>query len=392
MKKASEINPNDYTKVFNNKEYVEIEVDESLSVTSIDLKKCIFNLQLGKILNLNNCNVDDCKFIGISGKSLNINQHEGIIKNSTFNLAPTGHLIVAAINLDNCTFIGESGSKLFISSSNTRKLQNKNYTPSKILKTKGQFANLSIDESEIHLYEDTSHTRGFRSSNSTFIDFDIQGATKELNLTRCVFTSSKSKKSKWNKKIKLNAYCQETTIEYTEINPFYLVAKCADKSTLDISNATLVDKWSYLRKEYSGVKLFIILLFTFAFFLPILTRSFILLLMSNVNNIIIILDKAPLWEVLLFGGYSGYYAVLHCILTISLITYNIGRFTLTLNIAKLREEGSFLTDSGFNQSVHFDKYSTFLKWDSILKIFYLISIAYSLFKLYETSMLLVPVF
>ncbi len=197
----------------------------------------------------------------------------------------------------------------------------------------------------------------------------------------------------WDKTIRLSAKCDKVVFDNVKINPFYLATKCADKSTLDLTRATLTDNWSKLRKKYAGVNLFIVLVLTFIFFLPLLTQSFFLLLSSKIDASLLPFQRVPLWEALLFGGKVGNAAVLYCSLTIVLIVYNITRFLMTLSIARLREEESFLRDSNFQLvSIHPEKYKTQLVIDKVLKILLWLSIIYSGLKLYDTLQIQVPLF
>ena len=115
--------------------------------------------------------------------------------------------------------------------------------------------------------------------------------------------------------------------------------------------------------------------------------------MSKFDASIVDLDKIHLWEALIFGGKEGWYAWLYCILTIFLIVYNIGRFWLTLSIAKLREQELFLSDSGFNlNSISPDKYILQLNIDKCLNFMFVVTFLYSLLKLWDVAWLLVPNF
>lgn len=261
------------------------------------------------------------------------------------------------------------------------------------LELTGEFYNIFFQMQKIISYKDTSECSYFKIEGCELESFDIKGKCDELNLRHSIFYSRKGKISKWDKIIRKSAECEKVVFENVEIDPFYLATKCADKSSLDLTGATPIDKWSYLRKKYAGINLFIVFFFTLIFFLPLITRSFLLLLMSKIDSSIVYLDNIYLWEALLFGGKEGWYAWGYCVLAIFLIVYNIGRFWITLSIAKLREQESFLSDSGFNlNSISPDKYVLQLKIDKCLNVMFWVTSAYSLLKLWDVAWLLVPNF
>ena len=94
-----------------------------------------------------------------------------------------------------------------------------------------------------------------------------------------------------------------------------------------------------------------------------------------------------------FGGKEGWLAFGYAVLTGVLAFYNITRLRLTMKIAKLKEEETFLRDSGFNMvSIDPHKYERQLRWDKVLTWMLIVSSVYACMKLIDTLLILVPVY
>jgi len=258
----------------------------------------------------------------------------------------------------------------------------------------GGFQHLLIHSTEIRGLNDTSNcTNYIISEGSSVHSFLIKGRCESIDINGTFFTSTKVQEGKWDKEIIKSAKCIKTIFEKVQVNPFYLATKCDDKSSLDLTSATLIDNWSMLRKNYAGISLIIIIALTLVFFLPLITHSFFLMLSSKIDISLIPKERTSLWSVLLFGGKSGFSAIFYATLTIILLLYNLGRIWMTITIAKLREEEKFLADSNFQLvSIHPEKYKSQLFMHGILKLMLLVSVGYSILKIYDTMLIQVPNF
>ncbi len=263
------------------------------------------------------------------------------------------------------------------------------------------FRALNIAESVIDQLNDKSDAKIFQiTSESKLSNSVIKGRCKNLIMSDCLiegqWKGSKNvhkkakKKAIWDKEIQLKADCSNTVFRQINVNPYYLTTKCHDKSSLDLSDANLVDNWSTLRKEYSGLSLFIVFLLTLFFLLPLLTKSFVLTLAAK-TPLMATMDSTPLYQLLLFGGETGIYAIINCILTLFLLTYNLIRVYLTISIAKLREEENFLADSNYQiTSISPNKYRMQWKLHRLMRYFLIISILYSIYKIFVALSIEVP--
>jgi hypothetical protein len=257
----------------------------------------------------------------------------------------------------------------------------------------GNIAKVNFGNCNLNNFKDTSISSIYVLNNHSYLqNFTILGECDTLNLDNTVFNSEENK-GIWNKKIRMNASCKKTIFANSNVNPFYFATKCDDKKSLDLSNAKLTDDWSRLRKNYAGISLFIVLLLSLLFFLPIITQSFFLLMASKVDISVLLNSKITLAESLFFGGKEGFQAFFYFVFTCTLIIYNALRIWMTLSIAKLREEEKFLSDSNFQLvSINPNKYKIQLKVEKILKILFWVSILYSLLKLKDTLLIEVPNF
>lgn len=318
-----------------------------------------------------------------------LNKSNVTFKNCSFLLKPEGSIQLSDCEIENCRFFGlKSFDDL---------LDNKNYLiisrPKKFDSNSISrvFRTISLKDGKVKNLVDHSSTSSKTSlSKLKVYDSFIMGSCNILNIEDFYF-SKRTGKSYWNKAISIQANCMNAVFDDTKIDPFFLATKCSNKSTLDITRATLTDDWSRLRKKYAGVSLFIVFILTLFFFLPLITESFFLLLSTKIDSSLVPFNKAPLWKVLLFGNKNGTSAIIYLILTIVLLIYNIGRFWMTISIAKLREEENFLKDSSFQLvSIHPEKYKIQKYVDSILSYLFWISLIYSILKLIDTLKIEVP--
>ncbi|PQB04128.1 hypothetical protein [Aureitalea marina] len=327
-----------------------ISVEGKYDRSGANFENCIFTVQIKSHINLSGCSLVNCSFIGAQD-----DPDDFVYKKSLVITSPT---LVENISLE------------------------------------GDFTSIAISRTSIFGFNDVSRSDVMNLNDIDVFDFNIRGKCDELNLTRCFF-STKTEKivAFWNKEIIRKAKCTNVIFDKASVNPYFLAAKCSDKSTLDLVNARLFDDWSRLRKKYSGIKLYIILVLTTLFFLPIITRSILLLIASSMNEVMIVSESVPLWKVIFLNNKSGWEGIVYLSLTLILLFYTIGRFVITLRIASLREEELFLSDSKFQLvSMPPSKYSFEIKMDKVLNWFYIIAILYSTYRFIETLLILVPTY
>jgi hypothetical protein len=326
--------------------------------------------------------------------TFNINTKIQTISNVSFINCNFILSINACVNLNNCTIknckiqsIGELEELQFrcpifnISDSDT--IENINVI--------GFFKTFSIQKSNCRWLRDTSTSNSIHYTSSTIQSFIIKGKCNKLNINNTIFSSTFNKNGFWNKEIRISGECENTIFDHVRVNPFFLSTKCKSKESIDLSSAIIIDNWSMLRKKYSGLSLVIVFLLTFLYVLPLITRSFFLIMASKVDPISFQGSKIPLWESLIFGGNDGLMAVLYASLTMILLFYNFGRIWMTLSISKIREEEKFLNDCKFQLvSVNPEKYQMELKIDKLLAVLFWFSLIYSVIRLIETLFINVP--
>ncbi len=351
-------------------ENLDITVDNIYSTNDKEKKvfiKCVFRLTNEGVLDFSNDDFDECEFIGID----NLDSYYEDRGNLSFN---------------NCTTIED-------------------------IKIKGEFKEIKFQESKLIDFIEESKVIDYTFEDSSIQNFIIKGECRTINMVNTNFDSDTLieslrnedikellkkgkylwKKSLWNKRINVKATCDIVTFEKSKVDSYYLVSKCLDKKTLDLSNAKLIDNWSRLRKNYSGISLYIVFILTFLFFLPFITQSFFLVVTSKVD-VINALPKIPLWEILIYGNKEGIQANIYCALTIVLLLYNTGRFLMTIIIARMREVEKYKEDLNLRSTTtHPDKYRLLLIIDKILFGFFWISFIYSMFKIHDALITMVPV-
>ena len=307
-----------------------------------EFKDCDFELNESGTARFEKCTISDCSFKGSKAKTLTF-QHCPNIS----NIELTGHF--SQVTFTSCTLKG------LVDNSNSPLLQ---------------------------------------FQRTTVIDSQIGGKCSKLVLFESNFKSTKLNKASWNKQVDVQVQCTNSTFNKIKLNPYYLATKCDDKSSLDLSGAMLIDDWSRLRKKYAGINLIIVFLLTLIFFLPLITKSFVLLLAAKIDPDLMSFERVQLWEAILFDGKEETFSrISYIVLTFVLLLYNIGRLWLTISIAKLKEEEQFLNDSNFQLvSIHPEKLKNQLFVDRILNWMLVISIAYSAMKLVDTLMIQVPIF
>jgi len=155
----------------------------------------------------------------------------------------------------------------------------------------------------------------------------------------------------WNPRISEQAHLVNCRFPESEVYISDWVNVCDDNSrkTVDFQVAwRVVDRWAELRDEYTGTRLYIILILVLAFFLPYLIKSAFLISVSRVDAVFLHPDSyVPLWDVLLYGGKKGLIGWIYAILGSMLMLYNVMRLWITLETAKLREREEHLQESGF---------------------------------------------
>lgn len=121
---------------------------------------------------------------------------------------------------------------------------------------------------------------------------------------------------------------------------------CVKKENVYLQTARrIIDDWSELRTEYTGVRLYIILLLTLAFIAPYIGKAWALSVAANLmRSVPVDVTLVPLWHAMLFptGVRVG-----PAVLALLLLAYNGGRLWLTFRIAAMREREEHLLDTGF---------------------------------------------
>ena len=364
-----------------------------------------YNIELVGNLVLNDLKIEDCEFHFNASSEINLELRNSIITNCSFesDMLYLRHVVndLAFYDCNECKNIKFSGgfSNITLINSNFFKFKDlsscQNYKMShvrfNVFQMLGHCHTLKLLNCKF--YDISATDRDFTETLRTADNLNYEDKKRDSNLKHFEFLAPKYGNSIWNMPIRNSAICKDVLFDNVYINPFYFATKCTDKSTLDFSKAILIDDWSRLRKKYSGINLFIVFFLTLIFFLPYLAKSYVLLMLANVDVANIEITKVPLWEVLLYGGKEGYLRYGYLILSIVLILYNVVRLWMTISIGKLREEERYLKDSNFQMvSIHIDKLTTHVKVDKILTIGLWISVVYSIFKIIDALYVLVPTY
>ena len=121
---------------------------------------------------------------------------------------------------------------------------------------------------------------------------------------------------------------------------------CTRKNEINLQTARHIrDEWADLKTEYTGVRLYIILILTVAFLLPYLGKAWVLSLAAGaLRDTGVVIKWLPLWQVVIFPPGQTF---VEAVLATLLITYNVGRVWLTFFVARLRVRETHLLNSGF---------------------------------------------
>lgn len=303
----------------------------------------------------------------------------------TFKIVDGGKLEITAGIFNDCVFISETNNAELTVSSVV-------YNSAII---KGVYYRIQLNnlKSCIKLNDD-SNCRIFGVKQTKLEQPFIRGECDHLSVDRSSAISLNSEnlfmstKSTWLKKVSTTIICTDFVVQNVEIDPYYFATKCIDKSSLDIGGAIFIDKWSELRKKYTGIGLIIVFVLTLIFFLPLITKYYLLMIASKIPDLSIEhLHKIPLWKVILYGGKEGCMKVLYSVLTIILFIYNSLRLYLTICVSKLREEEKLLSDANFSIiRINPDKYSYYVKLHNSLNLIFYVVLFYSFLKIYDALM------
>lgn len=332
------------------------------------------------------------------------------IENCIIRILPKATLAVKKCVLKNCIIVGFTGPVINVNGKHAVLTLDglKGSLNTTGLSIIGIFDEISISNCNLLCLTDKSQAKKYTATNSQIINSMIDGTCETLNLSYTKITTNENNyleeskikvlyktyfikygKSLWNKEIVQRANISHTIFDKVRINHYYLSTKCFDKETIDLSRAILIDDWSKLKKKYSGIKLYWVFLLTLTFLLPYLTKSFVLVLMTNIYGTKGLFGQIKLWELLLYDNNDN--KLLFSLLTIILIIYNIGRFSLTMKIATLKEEENIYRDSNYQVvAIHPDKYKSIKIINKILNVLFIVSAGYSLFKLFQALNILVP--
>lgn len=335
--------------------------------------------------------------------------------NCTFKFTNNGNLRFSGAAIKNCRFIGLDGNTFeeFANGCGDLDLQNVELLSDSSIS--GSFRKIGLSVRLIQRLDDTSFCNNYSTISSTIWESKINGFCYHLSYASVTFIHSEAesvcnklreidiKKSlsnvrfernipKWEKEILHTASCTQVVFNNYQVHPYFFATKCKkDSNGVDFSNAILIDNWSRLRKQYTGLSLLVIIILTLAFFLPLILKYVMLVstsaqigssILGQSNKVInIIYDKIPFYEVLFFNGKSGLVGWLHFFLTSLLIAYNFTRLYITFAVSKLREEERFVSDSKFPiSSLHPKKYGHLVIISAWLRGFFILVFLYSLFK------------
>lgn len=369
-------------------------IDQKLDFDKHDFENCVFYWQEEpKQVIFKNSTLNNCQFYGAEERVAG-NKWTGIVE---FN-ACYGNIVKLngkfhSIYFLNCRALS---SVIDNSESLTYIMRDSEFWSFKIA---GKSRRVDLDRSIFRSTENSiswkSRLVDWTSQNLPFVVSRIissilkQGADQKNELVDYL--------SIWDKEIELEAKIDNSHFKNVQINPYFFSVTCNDKDSVNLTEAIFIDNWSKLRKGYSGVRLYIVLLLSLAFFLPLIIESLILILGSHIEIDGKPWEKyfimIPLWKVLLFGkALTTTGMIINAVLTVILMLYNVVRVTMTFRIAKLREEEKFLLDAGYKKvSPHPAKYKKLLNWSKWLTLILSISILYALWKVIIAFLILVPV-
>lgn len=225
---------------------------------------------------------------------------ELIFDNCVFKFSNQGTLRLTSCIIQNCIFQGLDDCNSFDTQQGAVVINGCKFFKNN--KFEKQFKILDISDSLIFDLIDNSIITDYHCKNSDVTDSIIKGECRRLSFENVIFQSTKNKTSLFDKIIVIRADCVNVVLDNVDVNPFYFATKCPDKTTIDLTKATLIDNWSRLRKNYAGLSLFIVFFLIFLFLLPLLTHSFFLLIFSKIDIEYIKVERLPLWEALLFGS------------------------------------------------------------------------------------------
>lgn len=291
------------------------------------------------------------------------------------------------------------------------------------------FSDLSISNTTLTNCEITSKTNRLTIGNSTCSNVDFLGESNELSLVYCHVESeffiknllgfdlkkrgwfekflnnnnltkevlskiiSYQSKAVWDFDIKRKGRFDVVSFSKIQVDPHNIITKVKDKSTLDLSDADIVDSWSKLRMKYSGFNLYVVLLLTIGFFAPLIINYSILISISDtmLSKFDFFNTKTTVFEMIIFGGKQGNEKIVFGVLTIILFLYNLIRIIVTFRVAKLKEKQSILNDSNFSVStIHPNKLISLMFWDRILSFALYVSVFYTLYKVWIGMNMVVP--
>lgn len=380
-------------------------------------------------------------------------------------------VIFASCELTNCFFLSVENDK------SDQKRYNQKITINKSelvnISLKGVFNAIQISNCpKIEIFNDYSICKtSYHLTSSKVRDFRISGECDTLNILKSDFTASPltlsfpykihsyilnylpkifirlyklllskstnnalatdsvlGSKSVWLKEIKSTSIINDAHFRNVAVDPYYFSVTAEEKNRVNMTQATFIDSWLQLRKDYSGVRMYIVLLLSIMFFLPIITESFVLMSASKITPVNPMPDERNIendttklyypiknwvdqkirkkirgWIPetkpmklghIIFLGKSddAFYMFAHCALTLVLLFYNLSRIWMTFRIAKIREEERFLLDAGYSKvTPHNVKYSSLIEFSKWLRVILGISVIYACVKLLIALNIVVPV-
>ncbi|MCK4871173.1 MAG: hypothetical protein KAS72_00460 [Phycisphaerales bacterium] len=220
------------------------------------------------------------------------------------------------------------------------------------------------------------------------IEVDLDAVIKLWSATDSTFVDGR-----WWPTISRQAQFQKTAFRGTTVRMSPIMNRCDDRHSLDLQDAVVVDQWAKLRDNYTGPRLFIVLLLTLAFFAPYVTKSFFYLVTARLLEGTSVHDSTvPLAQVLFFRGHdlASVWNWAYFVFALVLLYYNVARLGITFRVAKLREREEHLLSCGFQKArPSDDKLSRLLFLDGIQRALFPFVAFTALARVAE--MLVVPV-
>lgn len=209
------------------------------------------------------------------------------------------------------------------------------------------------------------HADTFEAEDATFEHCRFTGSFRNWLTSDAMFVACY-----WAPEIYVKADLRRARFDGSVITIGSWTDVCTSKDQVYLQTADkIIDEWAELRTEYTGVRLYIILMLTLAFIMPYAIKAWVLSLAAGaLRSAPFEVDWVPLWHALVFPAGSA--KLVPAILAALLLFYNAGRLWLTFRVAAMREREEHLIATGFTatrptfRSVR----RTLLRWPKPLNI------------------------